>query len=423
MLYMAFLKHRKIVKITLLWISSLSVLCSGVVSPALPKIAEAFHNIEDIKFKVKMMVVLPNLFIGFSAPFFGYIATKISKKLILIFALILYAISGTAGFYLEDIQNIMYSRIMLGVSISALMTVATSTIAEYFVEEQERNTVIAFQTTMLSISSIIYGQLGGFIADINWKYIFLLYGNSILILPFVIFFLSKRENRTLNIQENQEQRRDSDKLRVSAQNVYGILLVCISNWLIMIMFYTVRLQLPFVIKTLFPNGTSTATAFVFNFEVLLAAIISAKYKRFKKNRDFAVITSMSFLFIASSFLLIALSKTYLSLIISMIIYGTGMGFVMPNSTLWIISLIKSKDKSFFLGIFTMSTYMGKFLSPIILEPIIKTLGIQKAFIIEGIFCVFIAILSIYINDYFKRVNLIKFKERIRIRRIHFRKYK
>ena len=75
------MKHKNIIKATLLLLSSLSTMCTGVVSPALPIIQRALEaeGATDIGLIVKMMVVVPNVFIAIFAPIFGYVVPKIGK--------------------------------------------------------------------------------------------------------------------------------------------------------------------------------------------------------------------------------------------------------------------------------------------------------------------------------------------------------
>ena len=76
-----YMKYKNFVKLTLLALSSLSNLCTGAVSPALPLIQKDLeaNGAVDIGMIVKMMVVMPNVFIAVFAPIFGCFADKISN--------------------------------------------------------------------------------------------------------------------------------------------------------------------------------------------------------------------------------------------------------------------------------------------------------------------------------------------------------
>ena len=116
------MKHKNIIKATLLLLSSLSTMCTGVVSPALPIIQRALEaeGATDIGLIVKMMVVVPNVFIAIFAPIFGYIVPKIGKLRLLFVALVVYAISGVSGSFLPTIYHIIFVRAILGITIAGI---------------------------------------------------------------------------------------------------------------------------------------------------------------------------------------------------------------------------------------------------------------------------------------------------------------
>ena len=92
--------------------------------------------------------------------------------------------------------------------------------------------------------------------------------------------------------------------------------------------------------------------------------------------------------------------------------GAGMGMLMPNSTLWVISITKPEKRSLFIGIFNTSTYAGKFLSPFIAVPLLWLVpGDPRAlFEICAFLMLFVAITSMWANDRFKRINRIMYRK-------------
>ena len=122
-------------------------MCTGVVSPALPLIQKALEEAgeTDIGMVVKMMVVVPNLFIAMFSPIFGFLSPKVGKLRLLFFALIVYAIAGCSGSFLPTIYQIILMRVVLGISIAAILTVVTTLVADYF-DGPERSSLVSMQT-------------------------------------------------------------------------------------------------------------------------------------------------------------------------------------------------------------------------------------------------------------------------------------
>ena len=418
------MKHKNIIKATLLLLSSLSTMCTGVVSPALPIIQRALEaeGATDIGLIVKMMVVVPNVFIAIFAPIFGYIVPKIGKLRLLFIALVVYAISGVSGSFLPTIYYIIFMRAILGITIAGILTVVTTLIADYF-DGPERSSLIGMQTMFMSIGSTVYGLTAGVLADIGWRNIFYLYGMAIFYFPLAWKFLFNPD-----VVNHTEERIKTDRKII--QNNIAILLVCCINLFVMVMFYMIKLQLPYILYSdpainhvSLPSIFGVAKEFTMNAklvsvvltcEVVVTTFVAFKYRRFKANRDFSVMCAMGLSFMALSYIAISKSSNYYMILVSMCVCGIGMGMLMPNSTLWAISITKPEKRPFFIGIFNTSTYAGKFLSPFIAIPLLYFIPNNPRLLFEicAIMMFFVAVLSMWMNDKFKRINKIIYRKEL-----------
>ena len=99
----------------------------------------------------------------------------------------------------------------------------------------------------------------------------------------------------------------------------------------------------------------------------------------------------------------------------MAVCGIGMGMLMPNSTLWVISITKPEKRPFFIGIFNTSTYAGKFLSPFIAMPLLYFIPNNPRMLFEvcAILMFIVAVLAMWINDKFKRINRVLYRKDLR----------
>ena len=428
------MKNKTLIKLTLLALSSLANLCTGAVSPALPLIQKDLeaHGAVDIGLVVKMMVVMPNVFIAVFAPIFGCFADKIGKLRLLFIALLLYSISGTAGVYLPTIYHILISRAVLGICIAAILTVVTSLMADYF-DGPERSSLIGMQTMFMSIGSTVYGFVAGVFADIGWRNIFWLYGMAIVYFPLAVKFLfnpNSSQNGNIGIKTSEKV----------VQNNVAIFLVCCINLLVMVMFYMIKLQLPYMLYNdpainyvsipKFSGGlhfvkvaiNAKLVAICLSCEVMITTYVAFKYRRFKANRDFSVMCAMGFAFMALSYLMITHSLNFWMILFAMGVCGAGMGMLMPNSTLWVISITKPEKRPLFIGIFNTSTYAGKFLSPFIAAPLLWLVPKNPRMLFEicAFMMLFIAIVAMWANDRFKRINRVIYRKEIRKKKEHER---
>jgi len=94
--------------------------------------------------------------------------------------------------------------------------------------------------------------------------------------------------------------------------------------------------------------------------------------------------------------------------------GIGMGMLMPNSTLWVISITKPEKRPLFIGIFNTSTYAGKFLSPFIAMPLLWLIPNNPRMLFEicAFLMLFVAVLAMWMNDRFKRINKVIYRKEL-----------
>src|SRR4051812_34828040 len=91
------------VKLTLLLVSSLTIMSVITISPALPQMTIAFAGVKNSAFIVKMVLTIPALMIAIVSPVTGRLIDKQGRLKILRFALVLYAVSGVGGYFLNNL--------------------------------------------------------------------------------------------------------------------------------------------------------------------------------------------------------------------------------------------------------------------------------------------------------------------------------
>ena len=84
----------------LLAATCLSVLGAVLIAPVLPQMTDAFAGVPGVDVLVPIVLTVPALVIGLTAPFAGLVADAVDRKRLLLVALPAYAIVGTAPLYL-----------------------------------------------------------------------------------------------------------------------------------------------------------------------------------------------------------------------------------------------------------------------------------------------------------------------------------
>ena len=368
--------------VTLLLCSSLTVMAGATIAPALSELADHFKYVENGAFLARLVLTIPGLFIALGAPIFGIIIDRYKRLSILKFGMIFYSIFGTAGFYLTDIYILLLSRAGLGIAVGAIMTTTVTLIGDYF-EGEKRNYVMSRQGAFMAVGGIVFIVLGGLLADIHWNYPFLVYTLSIFIFIPVLVFL-KEPIRT-NI--NQEKPNIMKVLQSNKQIlfVYGLILVHSS------LFYLVPMQVPFLVKEMDPNINNLFIGLAISSSTLMGAIASFLYPKLKLRLSFNQIYSLIFLLMAIGYILIAIIDSYFQLIFCLMLSGSAMGMMMPNSSLCLLNESPQEVRGSVLGGFTTFIFTGQFVSPFIAQPLSDLFGIKGMFVCAGVFILFFGV--------------------------------
>lgn len=386
----------RLLKYTLLICASLSIMCTAVISPALPMMKRTFVDIHNAEFMVKLAATIPNMFIAIFSPIFGILVAKVKAKRFMLSFAIIYILSGTATYLLADLKAIIISRAILGVALSALMTCALEYISQNF-SGYERNKILASQTTVMSIGSIVFTILSGILCDINWRYAFLLYATGIILIPMIIiairqgatYYNEKTETVNAEIAVSVFARKFGNKLPA---------LICFIGFLNMIFFYMIPIQIPFTLSKIDPSISGKAISWMITIEVVVSAFFATKYKRLKKNRTFESMCTLSIALMSLSYLCLSYCRSYEAIFCCVAFYGIGMGLIMPNNIVWLVNAVRGKYRGFWIGTLTTGIYLGKFSSPIILKPIIEYFGIFKCYRVVSVAMLFMAIILTFLAD-------------------------
>ncbi len=360
------------VKAAILLVSSLTIMSMITISASLPDMTKAFSYLPNASGLVKLVLSFPGLFIALSAIVAGLIIDKFGRLKLLGIALILYAIGGSSGYWLDNIYLILAGRAVLGVSVGISMTIVTTLVADYY-QGQERQKFAGTQIAVMSLGGIVFITLGGFLADINWRMPFLLYFFSILILPFTYLYL-REPAKDLEIKA-------ANKSIKSPKIIWFVFINILLMWVI---FFIIPVQVPFYLKSIGVEknaliGIAIASA------TLFSAVSAFSYSKIKNKLSFQQVFCLGYFLMAIGFAGIALSSSYIMALTGILLVGLGMGVLIPNANIWVMQLAPLEIRGREIGRLTTFWFMGQFLSPIVLLPFLQIISLAQLFyVISGV---------------------------------------
>jgi MFS family permease len=353
-------------KLTLLLVSSLTIMSVITISPALPEMTIVFGDVPDAQLLVKLVLTVPALMIALVSPFAGRLIDRFGRLKILWIALALYAFSGTAGFFLGNIYEILFSRAVLGIAVGISMTTVITLIADYF-DGNDRQKFVGIQVAFMSLGGILFIGIGGILADISWRHPFLLYLFALAVLPLTIAFLKEpvRVNRA-----NQP----IPKLHPPR----FIWLLFLNTMFMWILFFIIPVQLPFYLKTL-GIDRNAMTGLAVGMSTAASAVSSFSYAKLRGHLNFVTVFAIGYLLMGAGFLCMAFSASYAMVIVAMILSGLGIGMMIPNTNMWVMTITPPPVRGREIGKLTTFWFMGQFLSPILIFPFVSSMPLSSVF--------------------------------------------
>jgi MFS family permease len=364
-------------KLTLLLTSSLTVMAGATVSPALPAMKQQFEGaIADPDLRttlVKLVITLPALFIVIGSPIAGIIVDRFGRKSLLLISAVLYGLAGSSGLYLESLTAILAGRALLGLAVSGVMVSATTLIADYYAGPA-RAGFMGLQAGSMGLGGVLFLTLGGALAQQNWHFPFGIYLFAWLIVPLILLFILE-PNREQSAASASDSSSQSTPIAVLAI-IYGL------TTLSQIAFYLIPVQLPFFLDGLVkaaPSQSGMAIALC----TLFSAAASLTYGKLKQKMEFITFLPIIFGLMGIGYLLIGQSSNWAQVLVGLAVSGMGLGILMPNMTVWLSSVVADSGRGKALGWLSTSMFLGQFLSPIVTQPLSKSVGLGGTYALTG----------------------------------------
>lgn len=377
--------------ITIVTAAFLPIFAIVSMFPAVPAIIDHFAADPDARWKVPMMVSAPGLTIALIAPFAGWFVDRIGRRPLLIGATLLYGIFGTAPFFLDSLNAVFASRLLLGVAEAAILTIVNTLIGDYWEDEGRRDWLFIQGVAGPFLASGVIA-LSGPATALRWNGIFLVY-----LVAFPIFFAMmaflfepKREGRT--VAEISETPRAATPFPWRAVTQLGVVTLCASG-----LYYVFIINGGLAFKEVGvgdPSKLSAMTALPSLF-VMLGALIF----RLLGGRSNAVQLSTFFLLLGIGLSGIGLASNARWMIAALVVQQTGAGMAVPALIAWAQTKLPFEHRGRGMGIWTACFFFGQFSSPWIVHKFNDAIGtMQGAFLTAGLIGLVLSVVLFFTID-------------------------
>lgn len=341
----------------------MTVLAGAIIAPSLPGMNQHFGG--DAEVAVQMVLTIPALMIALFSPVMGYLADRFGRRNLLLTALLIYGLSGLSGFFIERIDLLILSRVILGMAVAGIISISTTLIGDYF-RASERARFLGLQGSFMALGGVIFLNLGGALADWNWRGPFLVYMAGLLLLPYARAVL----------YEPPSSQEAGDACAPVPDEPFPLGRVALAyglGLLSMAMFYMVPAQLPFLL-TERHEVSGTAIGLALSTTPMTAALVSFSYGRIKPWVTVSNLYVAGFLLVTAGFTTVGLAGSYGLTLAGVSLAGLGFGIFLPNTNVWLMRITPEAYRGRVFGGSSSAIFLGQFLSPLVAAPMAIMLG-------------------------------------------------
>lgn len=383
----------RMLKPTIISISMATVMAGAAISPALALIAEAFPEASPMM--IKLILTAPSIMIIPFSFVSSYLTSKMAKRSILLLGLFIYLLGGVGAQFVNSIELLLAFRLLLGVGVGFVIPLSMSLINDYFTGK-ERTKMMGFNSAFSNFGGIVTMMLAGFLATFGWRVPFNVYLMGLVIMIFVFFFLPKGEILKPDLDEPKQ------RLPLA---IYGYALAMGG---VMLIYYAIATNMALFLeqnKIGGPALAGTVISFTTIGGMTTSLILVWLQELFKK----FIIPVMLF-GMGLAFSILAFTSSIPLIMIAVCLIGFGQGVLFPVIILKILDNAASHLSDRAVALASSFTFLGQFLSPVLLEGIGKLVGIPAIRFQYGVIAFFV-MLVVTVNVFLiiKGTNLEKSK--------------
>jgi MFS family permease len=342
-----------------------------LIAPVLPQLAAEFAGVAGVEVLVPVVLTVPALVVGLTAPFAGLLADAIDRKRVLIIAMVAYSVVGTAPLYLDSLPSIIASRVMVGVCEAAIMTCCTTLIGDYWTGER-RSRNLGLQALVTAIAATVFLGLGGALGAAGWRTPFWLYlAAAVIAVPMIrALWQPARPARTTG-------------RRLEPVPWRQLAVPCLVTLFGGIVFYALIVELSFVLTDV--GVTSTAAIGGLSALMSLATAIGAGLFARVANRGPGVLLPIAFGLSGAGFLLIFTTAAVPVIAAGSVLTGFGTGLLLPTLITWAVNRLSFAQRGRGTGLWTGTLFIGQFVAPLVIAAVgAATGGLRPALGVLGV---------------------------------------
>ncbi|WP_298170546.1 MFS transporter [Novosphingobium sp.] len=358
----------------------LPILAIVTMFPAIPAIIGHFAPTDPTApTKVPSMVTAPGLTIALVALFAGLMVDRFGRRTLLLVSTFFYGLIGAAPFFLENLDTIYASRLLLGLCEAVILTTVNTLIADYWPDEGRRKWLALQGLVGPALSSVMIFFAGTMTAW-RWNGIFLLYLLAVPIWAAMVrWMFEPSSDATVRMMLGMDEKDTQGFPWRAMLGIAGLTLFSSAIYYVFIVNgATVWQELGVTDPQSIGQITALPTLFIL-------AGASLFWWLGARGVGSPVLIAIFLSFLGAGLAVMGLAHDWKGMILGMALQQTGAGMAIPTLIAWAQSQLPFAHRGRGMGIWTATFFFGQFSSPLLVSVLRGAVGtMQGAFLVAGI---------------------------------------
>jgi len=323
------------------------------IAPAFPVI---IRELDVSVVKVGLLISFFTIPGALFAPVAGILADRFGRKRLLVPALFLFGVSGSACALAPNFPVILALRFLQGLGATTMGTLNVTILGDIYTGDR-RTTVLGYNISVLSVGTALYPVLGGALAMLGWRFPFLL---SVVAIPLGVLVALFLKNPEPENTKDLAGYFDDVLITLKKRRTAGLFTVGVLSFFV---FYGSYITFfPLLLSGSF--GASTLTiGLIMSVPSVTTALTSLGVGALVERVSGRSVLAVGYLFFAASMLLIPLVGVLWGTVAPTVLLGVGMGLTIPCIQSLLTAMAPLGHRAAFLSFNSMVLRLGQTLGP------------------------------------------------------------
>ncbi len=343
------------------------------IAPALPAIV---HDLGISNLDVAWLITAFSLPGMVMAPFTGILADRFGRRRIVVPAIFLFAIAGTACAFTRDFNILIICRVFQGMSAAVMGSINVTVIGDLY-SGRRRAEAMGLNASALSIGAAGYPLIGGALAALAWYYPFYL---SLLAVPVGFVVLTALRNPEPDSREDFKSYLRGTWGYLKNKKVVAVYIAGILTFIIIfgafLTYFAIYMDEAF-------DASGFIIGIFLSASSMAAAVVASQLGRITKRFSEATLIKASFAIYGLSLVLIPLMPSLWLLLIPMLLAGIAQGVNLPSILNMVAGLSPIEYRAAFMSINSSMIRLGQTMGPPLVGLLYVYRGADTAFYITA----------------------------------------